>query len=334
MTTLVTGASGFIGSAIVRRLLAEGHQVRVLLRKSSPRDNIRDLPVAVVTGDLTDPASLQHALSGCTSLFHAAADYRLWTRNPDTMYQANVDGTRNIMLAAAEAGVSRIVYTSSVATLGHHDDGTPADESTHSRLEDMIGHYKRSKFMAEEVVRKLVSDQGLPAVIVNPAGPVGPRDIKPTPTGQMVLDTMRGRMPGYMDTGLNIVHVDDVAEGHLLAFKHGVPGHRYILGGDNMPLKAILGHVAILSGRHPPRIRIPYYGVLPLAWLSERIATITGAAQPLIAVDGVRMTRQHMYFTSAKAHHDLGYTPRPAQEALEDAVTWFQQHGYCDAKIR
>ena len=334
MTTLVTGASGFIGSAIVRRLLAEGQSVRVLLRESSRHDNINALPVEIVTGDLTDPASLQHALSGCSSLFHVAADYRLWARHPDAMYQANVDGTRNIMLAAANAGVSRIVYTSSVATLGHHADGSPADESTPSSLDDMIGHYKRSKFMAEAIVRKLVSDDGLPAIIVNPAGPIGPRDIKPTPTGQMVLDTMRGRMPAYMDTGLNIVHVDDVAEGHWLAFKHGTPGNRYILGGENMPLKAILDHVAALSGRHPPRIRMPYYAVLPLAWFSERIATLTGASQPLIAVDGVRMTRQHMYFTSAKSHRELGYTPRPAQLALEDAVDWFQQHGYCDAKIR
>jgi len=295
MTTLVTGASGFVGSALVRRLLQAGHEVRVLLRKSSPRDNIADLPVEIVSGDLTDIPSLQRAVSGCSSLFHAAADYRLWTRNPDAMYRANVDGTRDIMLAAAEAGVSRIIYTSSVATLGHHADGAPADESTPSRLEDMIGHYKRSKFMAEEVVRKLVTEQHLPAVIVNPAGPIGPRDIKPTPTGQMILDTMCGRMPGYIDTGLNIVHVDDVAEGHLLAFKHGKAGGRYILGGENLPLKEIL----------------------------------TGAAQPLIAVDGVRMTRKHMYFSSDKARSELGYAPRPAQDALADAVSWFRQHGYC-----
>jgi len=221
MTTLVTGASGFVGSAIVRHLLQAGHAVRVLLREKSPRDNIADLPVDIVLGDLTDSSSLANAVSGCASLFHAAADYRLWTRNPDVMYQINIDGTRNIMLAAAEAGVSRIVYTSSVATLGYHADGRPADETTPSDLGDMIGHYKRSKFLAEAAVQKLVSEQGLPAIIVNPAGPVGPRDIKPTPTGQMVLDTMRGRMPGYMDTGLNIVHVDDVAAGHVLAFEQG-----------------------------------------------------------------------------------------------------------------
>ncbi len=329
MTTLVTGASGFVGSAIVRRLLQAGHKVRVLLRERSPRNNITGLPVDMVVGDLTDSASLARAVSGCSSLFHAAADYRLWTRNPDEMYQINVDGTRNIMLAAAKAGVSRIVYTSSVATLGLHADGTPADETTPSKLDDMIGHYKRSKFMAENLVRKLVSEQGLPAVIVNPAGPVGPRDIKPTPTGQMVLDTMRGRMPGYIDTGLNIVHVDDVAEGHLLAFEKGKFGDRYILGGENLPLREILSHVAALAGRKPPRICMPYYGVLPLAWLSEVVATITGASGPLIAVDGVRMTRKHMYFSSDKAQRELDYHPRSAQEALADAVTWFKTHGYC-----
>jgi len=329
MTTLVTGASGFVGSAIVRRLLQAGHNVRVLLREHSPRDNIADLPVEIVIGDLTDMQSLAHAVSGCSALFHAAADYRLWTRHPDAMYHINVDGTRNIMLAAAKSGVSRIVYTSSVATLGHHAYGTPADETTPSALEDMIGHYKRSKFMAEEIVRKLVSEQSLPAVIVNPAGPVGPRDIKPTPTGRMVLDTMRGRMPGYIDTGLNIVHVDDVAEGHVLAFEKGKPGERYILGGENLPLKEILTRVATLSGRQPPRIRMPYYGVLPLAWLSEKVAMMTGASEPLIAVDGVRMTRKHMYFSSDKARRQLGYAPRPAQAALEDAVSWFNQHGYC-----
>jgi len=328
MTALVTGASGFVGSAIVRRLLQAGHDVRVLLREQSPRDNIRDLSVDIVTGDLTDISSLQHAVSGCSALFHAAADYRLWTRNPDDMYKTNVEGTRNIMVAAAEAGVSRIVYTSSVATLGLHTDGTPADETAPSVLGDMIGHYKRSKFMAEEIVRNMVSEQQLPAVIVNPAGPVGPRDIKPTPTGQMVLDTMRGRMPGYIDTGLNIVHVDDVAEGHLLAFEKGNPGERYILGGENLPLREILGRVAKLSGRKPPRIRMPYYGVLPLAWLSEVAAKITGASQPLIAVEGVRMTRKHMYFSSGRARRELGYAPRPAQAALEDAVTWFKQHAY------
>ncbi|MDQ6981550.1 MAG: NAD-dependent epimerase/dehydratase family protein [Mariprofundus sp.] len=329
MTTLVTGASGFVGSAIVRRLLQAGHQVRVLLRKHSPRNNINDLPVEIVSGDLTDMPSLENAASGCSSLFHAAADYRLWTRNPDEMYRVNVDGTRNIMLAAIEAGVSHIVYTSSVATIGLHADSTPADESTPSSLDDMIGHYKRSKFMAESVVRNLVAEQSLPAVIVNPAGPVGPRDIKPTPTGQMILDTMRGRMPGYIDTGLNIVHVDDVAEGHLLAFEHGLAGERYILGGENLPLKEILTRVATLAGRKPPRIRMPYYGVLPLAWLSEVIASITSATQPLIAMDGVRMTRKHMYFSSDKAQRKLGYNPRPAQAALEDAVIWFKQLGYC-----
>ncbi len=329
MTTLVTGASGFVGSAIVRRLLQAGHAVRVLLRKNSPQDNIADLPVEIVSGDLSDTPSLARAVSGCSSLFHAAADYRLWTRNPDDMYKANVDGTRNIMMIAAEAGVSRIVYTSSVATIGLHADSTPADETTPSTLDDMTGHYKRSKFLAESAVLRMISEQGLPAVIVNPAGPVGPRDIKPTPTGQMVLDTMRGRMPGYIDTGLNIVHVDDVAEGHLLAFENGTTGERYILGGENLALKEILTRVAKIAGRRPPQLRMPYHGVLPLAWISEIFAYVTGAEQPFIAVDGVRMTRKKMFFSSEKARRELGYSPRPAQAALEDAVAWFRQHGYC-----
>jgi len=328
MTTLVTGASGFVGSAIVRRLLRAGHEVRVLLRANSPQENISKLPVEVVIGDLTNTTSLARAVVGCSALFHAAADYRLWTRHPKAMYQSNVDGTHNIMLAAANAGVTRIVYTSSVATLGLHADGTPANETTPSTLGAMIGHYKRSKFLAEADVRQLAQQQALPIVIVNPAGPVGPRDIKPTPTGKMILDTMRGRMPGYIDTGLNIVHVDDVAEGHWLAFKHGEIGERYILGGENLPLKEILTRVATLSGQHPPRIRMPYHAVLPLAIISELVATITGASQPLIAADGVRMTRKQMYFSSDKARAKLGYTPRPAQRALEDAVHWFESLHY------
>jgi len=240
MKTLVTGASGFVGSAIVRQLLDADHSVRVLLRPNSPKDNIAGLDVETSIGDLTDTSSLKQAANGCTALFHAAADYRLWAPHPQSMYATNVDGTHNIMQAALDAGIERIVYTSSVATLGLNQDGTPAGEEAASSLDHMIGHYKRSKFMAEAIVKDMVAVEGLPAVIVNPSTPVGPRDIKPTPTGKMILDAARGRMPAYVDTGLNIVHVDDVATGHLLALDRGTIGERYILGGENMSLKDIL----------------------------------------------------------------------------------------------
>jgi len=329
MKALVTGASGFVGSAIVRQLLDAGHHVRVLLRANSLRDNIKGLDVEIAVGNLTDTTTLKQATTGCSALFHAAADYRLWAPQPQPMYAANVDGTRNIMQAALDAGVERIIYTSSVATLGINQDGTPADEDTPSSLDGMIGHYKRSKFMAEEIIRKLVEKEELPAVIVNPSTPVGPRDIKPTPTGKMILDAARGRMPAYVDTGLNIVHVDDVAAGHLLALEQGVIGERYILGGENMSLKDILSQVATIAGRKPPRIRLPHNAVLPMAWVAQEIARISGAAQPIMTVDGVRMAKKHMFYASTKAEHDLGYTHRPATQALQDAVGWFRSHGYC-----
>jgi len=328
MTTLVTGASGFIGSAIVRHLLAAGYQVRVLLRAESPPDNLAGLDIQQVIGDLTDAASLKIAVKGCSSLIHSAADYRLWTTNPEVMYAANVQGTENIMHAARDAGVERIVYTSSVATLGLHADKTPADENTPSSLDDMIGHYKRSKFIAEALVQKMAAEDSLPVVIVNPSMPAGPRDIKPTPSGQMILDCARGRMPAYVNTGLNIVHVDDVAKGHLLALMHGKIGERYILGGDNLTLQEILTQIATLTGQKPPRICLPHNLVLPLAWIAEILAKIT-SRQPLMTVDGVRMAKKHMYYSSAKAEKALGYTHRPAIEALRDAVDWFQSHGYC-----
>ncbi|MDQ6960429.1 MAG: NAD-dependent epimerase/dehydratase family protein [Mariprofundaceae bacterium] len=328
MSILVTGASGFVGSAIMRQLLDAGHEVRVLLRSNSPRDNLEGLDVEIVIGDLTGAATLKKATAGCSALFHAAADYRLWTPNPDAMYATNVDGTRNIMRAALDAGVQRIVYTSSVATLGIHQDGAPADEATPSSLDDMIGHYKHSKFMAETVVKDMVAAEGLPAVIVNPSTPVGPRDIKPTPTGKMILDAARGHMPAYVNTGLNIVHVDDVAAGHLLALDKGMVGERYILGGENMSLKDILSQTAVIAGRKPPRIRLPHNVVLPFAWIAQGFARLSGSAQPIMTVDGVRMAKKHMYYSSAKAERELAYTHRSAAEALRDAVNWFRCHGY------
>ena len=327
--TLVTGASGCVGSALVRKLIAAAHQVRVLLRPASDRRNIEGLPVEVALGDLADQNSLERALEGCNALFHAAADYRLWARHPQQLYQTNVAGTVNIMHAALNAGVKRIVYTSSVATLGLHADGSPADENSPVTLNDMIGHYKRSKFLAEAEVKRMITGQGLPAVIVNPSTPVGPRDIRPTPTGRMVLDAACGRTPAYVDTGLNLVHVDDVAQGHLLAFERGVVGERYILGGRNMTLKEILTEVARISGQKPPRVRLPHNLVLPIAYLSEAWAWLINGPEPRATVDGVRLSKKYMFFSIEKAQRELGYNPRPAEEALKDAVEWFRANGYC-----
>jgi dihydroflavonol-4-reductase len=243
------------------------------------------------------------------------------------MYRTNVDGTRHLLLAAAAAGVPRIVYTSSVATLGLRPDHVPADETTPATLAAMVGHYKRSKFLAEQAVRKLVAETRLPVVIVNPAAPVGPGDARPTPTGRVVLEAARGHIPAYVDTGLNLVHVDDVAEGHLLAFEHGRVGERYILGGENLPLGAMLALIADLMGRRPPRLRLPARALLPVALLAETIASISGGREPLVTTDGVRMARRAMYFTSAKAERELGYRSRPAVEGLRDAIAWYRNQG-------
>ncbi len=327
---LITGATGFVGSAVLRRLLAAGHRVRVLARPGGDRRNLEGLAAEIADGDLLQPESLRKALAGCRALFHLAADYRLWAPDPAPMFRANVDGTRALMLAAGDAGVERIVYTSSVAALGVLPGDAVADERTPVTLADMIGVYKQSKFLAEAEVRKLVADQGLPAVIVNPSMPVGPRDIKPTPSGQMIVEAAAGRMPAYVDTGLNVVHVDDIAEGHLLAFDKGKIGERYILGGENMPFKAILAAVAEAAGRRPPALKIPHGLVLPIAYAAEAWARLTGGGQPFVTIDGVRMARKKMYFSHAKAARELGYSPRPARQALADAVRWFKDHGYVD----
>lgn len=324
---LVTGASGFIGSAVVRCLLAAGFHVRALVRKSSRLDNLQGLDVETVTGDLRAADSLEPALRGCHALFHVAADYRLWALHPAELYAVNVDGSRNIMLAAAQTGVRRIVYTSSVATLAVHADGSPAAEDDPASVKDMIGHYKRSKYLAELEVRALSEHQHLDTVIVNPAAPVGPRDSRPTPTGRMIVDAARGRMPAYVDTGLDIVHVDDVATGHLLAYQRGENGRRYILGGENLALREILSRVAVITGRAAPRLRLPHGVVLPAAWLAEGLAHFSGRA-PAITVAGAKLARKHMYYSHARAAHELGYRPRPAQVAIEDAVRWFAEHGY------
>jgi dihydroflavonol-4-reductase len=325
MRALVTGATGFVGAAVARALLSAGWQVRVLVRSGSDRGNLRQLAVTAVEGDLADLSSLERALEGCDGLFHVAADYRLGARDPRPLYCTNVEGTRNILNAARTVAVPRIVYTSSVATVGIPADGAPGEERTPVSLANMIGHYKRSKFMAEEVVRE-AARAGLSVVIVNPSTPVGPGDIKPTPTGQLVLDAASGRMPAYVDTGLNIVHVDDVAAGHLLAFERGRAGERYILGGEDMTLQTILAQIAGLVGRKPPRIRLPYAAVLPVAYIAEAIAAISGRSGR-VTLEGVRMSRKRMFFSSAKAVGELGYHWRPPLEAFEDALRWFRERG-------
>ncbi len=327
MTVLITGATGFVGSAVLRHLVAAGHRVRALVRRDSDRRNIEGVPVEIAIGDLAEPASLEPAVAGCSGVFHVAADYRLWAPDPDGMYRTNVAGTTSLLRAAAAAGVTRMVYTSSVATLGHTADGSPADEGTPATIDDMIGPYKRSKFMAEAEVRRLVDEDGLPVVIVNPSTPIGPRDIKPTPTGRMVVEAAAGRMPAFVDTGLNVVHVDDVAAGHLAAFERGAVGERYVLGGEDMTLRDILGEIAAITGRRPPRVRLPHGLVLPIAYLAEAWARWRGG-EPFATVDGIRMARARMFFSSQKARDALGYRPRPAVEALADAVEWFRLNGY------
>jgi len=333
MKILITGASGFIGSAVLRQLLQAGHDMRVLLRVNSDRRNLTGLDIETVTGDLTMPSSLDRALEGCEALFHVAADYRLWVPDPENMYKTNVHGTRDIMLSAAKAGVKRIVYTSSVATLGLTRNGSPADETTPATLTDMIGHYKRSKFLAEAEVRRLVVEQNLPAVIVNPSTPIGPRDIKPTPTGQMIVQAASGRMPAYVDTGLNLVHVDDVAKGHLLAFELGVPGQRYILGSCNMTLKEILTKLDEITGNQKPRFRIPHNLILPIAYIAEAWARLFGGGQPLVTVDGVRLAKKYMFFSTARAKRELGFKTIPVGQALYDAIDWFKQNGYFKKEV-
>jgi dihydroflavonol-4-reductase len=326
--TLITGATGFVGSAVLRQLLAAGHEVGALVRPKSDLHNLSGLPVEIINGDVTDRSSLDRAMKSCSTLFHVAADYRLWVLKPREMYETNVIGTRNVMLAAMDAGIKRIVYTSSVATLGVNLNGSPADEETPVSLKDMIGHYKRSKFMAEEEVKRLAHEHGLPVVIVNPTTPVGPRDIKPTPSGRIIVDAASGRMPAYVDTGLNLVHVDDVAIGHLLALERGELGHRYILGACNMTLKEIFCVVGRLTGQNPPKIRLPHLLVFPIACVSEVWARLVSRREPRVPLTGVRLARKKMFFSIEKAKRILGFNPRPIEEALRDAVDWFRENGY------
>jgi dihydroflavonol-4-reductase len=328
---LITGASGLVGSAVARKLVAEGHKVRALVRPSSPRFHLEGLDLEFVDGDIRDADSVRRAMAGIRYVFHVAADYRLWARDPREIFAANVDGTRVVMQEAKRAGVERVVHTSSVATLGLRSDASPADESIPLSVEEGIGPYKQSKIAGERLVEAMVANDALPAVIVNPSTPIGPRDVKPTPTGRIIVEAARGRMPGFLDTGLNVVHVDDVAEGHLAALKRGVVGERYILGGENVLLADMLADIAAMVGRRPPRLRLPRAAVIPIAYAAEATAWLTGQA-PFTTRDGIRMAAHRMFFTSAKAERELGVRARPYREALEDAVRWFRAAGYLDGK--
>ena len=328
--TVVTGGTGFVGAAVVRCLVSAGHRVRVLARSGNPRRLLAGLPVEVVDGDLADATSLQRCLQGCRLLFHVAAMYALWARDRRLFYEVNVEGTRRILHAAAEAGVGRVVYTSTVGVVGIPKDGRPGTEETPVGLADMVGDYKRSKFLAEEVAREFAR-QGLPVVIVNPSAPVGPGDIKPTPTGKMIVDFLRGKMWGYLDTGLNLVDVDDVAAGHVLAAERGKPGERYILGGRNLSLREIFDILGPIAGMRPPRIKVSADVIMPLARLSEWVADHLTGRPPLVAVDAVNMARKWMFFDAGKAVRNLGMPQSPVEDALAGAVRWFRTNGYAPA---
>lgn len=324
-TALVTGASGFVGSAVARALLARGMTVRVLMRPTADRRNIAGLGVEPVTGDMRDEASMTAALAGVRYLFHVAADYRLWAKDPSEIERNNLMGARATMGAALRAGVERVVYTSSVAALKPGD--TAVDETARHTPESVIGAYKRSKLVAEREVERLIVAENLPAVIVAPSTPIGPRDIKPTPTGRIIVEAARGRMPAFVDTGLNLAHVDDVAAGHLLALDKGRIGENYILGGEDVMLEAMLGEIAALARRPAPRIKLPRGPLFPLAYGAEALARITGK-EPMLTADALRMSRYRMFFSSAKAKAELGYTARPWQQAIGDAHAWFAANGY------
>ena len=323
---LVTGASGFVGSAVARALSTRGLNIRVVLRASSPRTNVDGIACEVVSGDIRDPDAMKNAMRNVRYLFHVAADYRLWARNPEEIVVNNREGTRSVMEAALSAGVERIVYTSSVAALKPLP-GVPADETSRHTPQSAIGAYKRSKVIAERLVEGMIAERGLQAVIVSPSTPIGPRDVKPTPTGRIIVEAANGQMPAFVDTGLNLVHVDDVAEGHILALERGRVGEVYILGGQDATLKEMLDVIAPLAGRKPPRLRLPRAPLYPLAVAAEAVARLTGK-EPFLTADALRMAKYRMFFSSDKAVRDLGYRARHYAAGIEDALAWFRAAGY------
>ena len=329
MTTLVTGATGFVGSHVARQLAGAGHAVRVLVRPGSNLQSLTDIAVERIDGDLRDAASVERAMKGVRQVFHVAADYRLWAKNPSEIYESNVEGTRRLFEIAAREGVERIVYTSTVATIAvpadSHADALPGEDA-HASLDQMIGHYKRSKFLAEQEAVKAAA-AGVPVVIVNPTAPVGPGDWKPTPTGRIIVDFLNGRMPAYVDTGLNVVSVEDVAAGHLLAASRGRVGERYILGGRNMTLKQILDALSAITGRPAPRVRLPHAVALAAGYADEFFSRLVGR-EPQIPVEGVKMSRHRMFVASDKAERELGYRAGSVELGLERAVRWYEACGY------
>jgi dihydroflavonol-4-reductase len=324
---LVTGATGFVGAAVARALAARGFPLRLLVRRASERKHIAGLEAELVEGDLNEPESLARAVKDCRYVFHVAADYRIWVPEPDAMIATNVRATESLLRLAHAAGVERIVYTSSVAALGLSPKGAPpAHENTPITYDKVVGTYKKSKFLAEQMALRL-SDEGIPVVIVNPAAPIGPGDVKPTPTGVMIRDAAMGRMPAYVDTGLSVVHVDDCAAGHLLALERGEIGERYILGGENISMGEVLRLVDEVTGKSGRRVKLPIGPLVPAAIVAEQVARITGN-EPRLTRDHLKMARKTMYFSSAKAEAQLGYSYRPAREAVRDAIAWFEAHGY------
>jgi len=327
MTTLVTGATGFVGGHVARLLAERGEPVRVLVRPTSRTEMLEGIRCERVTGDLCDSSSLAEALEGVHRVFHVAADYRLWTRDPAEIYTSNVEGTRNLLALARQTSVEQFIYTSTVATIAvPTPDGSLADETTPASLKQMIGHYKRSKFIAEREVMAF-SREKMRVIVVNPTTPVGPGDWKPTPTGRIIVDFLNGRMPAFVDTGLNLVAVEDVAEGHLLAAERGRPGERYLLGGQNMTLEEILAELARITGRRAPRLRIPHGVALAAAYVDTAFSRMLGR-EPHIPLEGVKIARHRMFVNTAKAGKELGFHPGPVPEALERAVRWYEAHGY------
>lgn len=327
MRVLVTGATGFIGASVARALLQAKHEVRLLVRPTADRQNIRDLPVEIFPGDVTDLDSLRRATAGCRCVYHVAAMYKLWVRRKREIYDSNVTGTEQVLKAARECDVEKIIYTSSVATLGLSGDETPGNEETPVALSDMVGHYKRSKYLAEQVALRY-AQEGLPVVIVNPSTPVGVADVKPTPTGKIIVDFLNGKIPAYVDTGLNVIDVEDVAIGHLLAAEKGRIGEKYILGNENLTLQQILALLSEITNRPAPRFKAPYLLALSAAYVDAAVARLIPGREPSIPPVGVKLSKKKMFFDASKAVRELGLPQTPVREALRKAVVWFAANGY------